>query len=84
MQSLTGKLPTGLIVTGPGGASHAGLFEKTIDCVKLEEKIAAVTLNPVQTPNLKSTLKYINRYTTNQSIDMVEDDNSITQQKVQF
>lgn len=79
---MTSKLPTGLIVTGPGGASHAGLFEKVVDCVKLEEKIVAVTLNPVQTPNLKSTLKYINQCATNQSIDPIDDDISATQQKV--
>lgn len=64
------------MVAGPTLTTDAVLFDSITDRVKIGERVAAVNLDSAQIPNLKSALKYINRYASDQAFD--EDDEETT------
>ena len=64
------------MVAGPTLSTDAVLFGSITDRVKIGERVAAVNLDSAQIPNLKSALKYINRYASDQAFD--EDDEETT------
>ncbi|MCJ1262646.1 hypothetical protein MMC22_002516 [Lobaria immixta] len=68
------KIPTGLIVAGPTINTDAVLFESITDRVKFGERVTVVNLDSAQIPNLKSALKYINRYASNQATDLDDEE----------
>ena len=83
MYRTDGKIPTGFIVTGPRIATDAGLFDAIPEHAKLEEQVATIDIDSAQTPNLKSALKYINRYATMNAPDQA-DTNDRQQVSTQF
>ena len=71
---LKGKLPTGLIVTGPDNGTTA-YFPSIAERVNLEQRSVLIGLDSGQSPNLKTVLRCINQIFTNQPL---EDDGDIS------
>ncbi|KAI9770252.1 MAG: hypothetical protein M1840_003410 [Geoglossum simile] len=69
-----GKIPTGLILAGPGIASHGLLFEQLVSCVQNEEIGPVVVLTSGESSNLKTVLKKLIRNATPQAGGVDEDD----------
>ncbi|KAH0544505.1 hypothetical protein FGG08_001404 [Glutinoglossum americanum] len=68
-----GKIPTGLILAGPGIASHGLLFEQLITQIRAEDIGPVVVLTSGEASNLKTILKKLIRKTTCQVNDPDED-----------
>ncbi|CAD6583165.1 MAG: hypothetical protein ASARMPREDX12_001195 [Alectoria sarmentosa] len=68
-----GKLRTGLLVTGPDNSTTVSLFESIAEIANLEVRTIWVTLSSGQSPNLKTTLKYINQRATSRNLDSQDD-----------
>lgn len=69
-------------MAGPRTATDAGLFCSIIEHAKQSEGVAAVTIDSAQTPNLKSALKYINKYATVQGFDQKDEESIENSQDV--
>lgn len=60
------------MVAGPGNGTTLGLFESIAERVNLKERALLVNITPVQSSNLKTVLKHVNRSTTAQNGDFDE------------
>ncbi|KAI9784146.1 MAG: hypothetical protein M1839_002650 [Geoglossum umbratile] len=69
-----GKIPTGLILAGPGIASHGLLFEQLVSYTRDEEIGPVVALTSGEASNLKTILKKIIRNATSQIGGVDEDE----------
>ncbi|KAH0565082.1 hypothetical protein GP486_001522 [Trichoglossum hirsutum] len=72
-QRCYGKIPTGLILTGPGIASHGLLFEQLVTRIQAEDIGPAVVLTSGEASNLKTVLKKLIRKAAYQINVMDED-----------
>lgn len=61
-------------MAGPTIATDADLFDSITGRVRIGERVAAVNLDSAQISNLKSALKYINQYASNQASDVDEEE----------
>ena len=62
--SLNGKLPTGLIVSGPNNNTVLH-FPEIVHRLDVKERAVLIDLSSEQCPNLKTSLKFINQQITN-------------------
>ena len=60
-------------MTGPDNSTTVSLFESIAEIANLEVRTVLVTLSSGQSPNLKTTLKYINQRATSQNLDSQDD-----------
>lgn len=71
-------------MAGPTINTDAVLFESITDRVKFGERVTVVNLDSAQIPNLKSALKYINRYASNQATDLDDEETTDDGQQVRI
>ena len=69
-----GKIPAGLVVTGPNIASHRLLFSQIATRIQSNPEDLFVHLASGENPNLKATLKVVIRKALNQLGDRDQED----------
>ncbi|OQN99324.1 hypothetical protein B0A48_14301 [Cryoendolithus antarcticus] len=53
------RIPTGVVLTGPGGSSRGSLANRVADGLRSQPRRVYVSLDSIVTPNLKAALKHL-------------------------
>nr|OQO30580.1 hypothetical protein B0A51_01206 [Rachicladosporium sp. CCFEE 5018] len=71
-------IPTGIILTGPGGSSQGSLADRVADRLRSQPKRIYVPLDSTVTPNLKAALKHlIHRATSSTHTEDDDDEDAV-------
>ncbi|KAK6432006.1 Origin recognition complex subunit 3 [Oleoguttula sp. CCFEE 5521] len=68
------RIPTGIVLTGPGGSSQGSLASRVADRFRSQSRRIYVPLDSTVTPNLKAALKHLIQRATSSTQGEDEDD----------